>query len=132
MEINYTEMIKKIEELEEKYCWANGYGDYTVGVRFEDKERQVGDKVGNSRHNIGREDEREFPDYNSEEYEEMFELDGASAWSIHHIIEELKREPIYATNHCYFIIGSNSVNEGDALDDGEVVIEDAEVAYILF
>lgn len=132
MGVNYNEMIKKIKELEQKYCWANGLGDYTVGVRFEDKEREVGESIGNSRHNIEREDEREFPDYDTNEYEEMFELDGASAWDILHVVEELKGNPIYAVKHCYFIIGSNSVNEGDALDDGEVVIEDAEVAYVLF
>src|SRR5690625_2350470 len=84
------EMIKKIEELEEEYCTINGYGSYIVGVRFEDKERVIGEEIDNSRHNLDREDEREMPEYGTEEYEEMFELDGASAYEIDAIVEMLE------------------------------------------
>lgn len=127
--MNTEQMIKKIKELEEKYCTLNGYGDYFVGVRFEDKEREIGEEVGNSRHNLDREDEREMPEYGTTEYKEMFELDGASAYDIDYIIESLENGDEFFGNHCYFIIGTNYTNEDDALDYGEVVVVDAKVLY---
>ena len=132
MKINCEETIKKIEELEEEYCTINGYGSYIVGVRFEDKEREIGEEIDSSRHNLDREDEREMPEYGTEEYEEMFELDGASAYTVEAIIEMLENNTSFDTKHCYFIIGTNETNLDDALDYGEVVVENAEVAYVLF
>lgn len=122
-------MIKKIKELEQKYCWVNGNGSYTVGVRFEDKDREIGEEIGNSRHNLDREDERDMPEYGTEEYEEMFELDGASAYEIDAIVKMLESGVEFEGEHCYFIIGDNAVNLDDALDHGEVVVENAKVAY---
>ena len=127
--MNTKQMIEKIKELEEQYCWLNGYGDYFVGVRFEDKDREIGEEIGNSRHNLDREDEREMPEYGTEEYKEMFELDGASAYDIDYITESLENGDEFNGEHCYFIIGTNYVNADDALDHGEVVVEDAKVAY---
>ncbi|MEC5268885.1 hypothetical protein P9G49_07185 [Heyndrickxia coagulans] len=55
---------------------------YYIGIRFEDKEREIGDVCECSKHNIDREDEREFPEYGTPEYDEMLELDGTSAWNL--------------------------------------------------
>lgn len=53
------------------------YYDYDdMGVRFEDKKRKVGEIImDRSRSNPDRYDEREFPEYGTEEYDNMEELD---------------------------------------------------------
>jgi len=122
-------MIDKIRELEKEFCWINGDGSYIVGVRFESKNREIGEEIENSRHNLDREDEREMPEYGTEEYEEAFELDGASAYEIDAIVEMLENGVQFDGEHCYFIIGTNETNLDDALDYGEVVVENAKVAY---
>src|SRR5699024_9245285 len=114
------------------YCTINGYGSNIVGVRFEDKERVIGEEIDNSRHNLDREDEREMPEYGTEEYEEMFELDGARAYTHEAIIDMLENNTAFDTEHCYFIIGTNEANLDDALDYGDVVVKKSEVAYVLF
>ena len=126
------EMIKQIKELEQEHCILNGNGDYFVGVRFEDKERVVGEEIGNSKHNIDREYEGDMPEYGTYEYEELFEFDGASAFEVSWIVNELEKGNAFATYHCYFIVGTSYTNEDDALDDGEVVIEDAVVKHIFY
>src|SRR5690625_1684810 len=104
------EMIEKIRELEEEHCTVNGYGNYIVGVRFENKSIEIGEAIENSRHNLDREDERDMPEYGTEEYEEMFELDGASAYEINAIIEMLEEGVGFEGDHCYFIKGTNATN----------------------
>ncbi len=123
------EMILKIKELEKEYCALNGEGTHFVGVRFEDKEREIGEEIGCSKHNIDREYEGEMPEYGTEEYEDLFELDGASSFEIDWIIEELENGSKFDNYHCYFIIGTDYVNKYDDLDDGEVVVENAKVLY---
>ena len=123
------EMIAKIRELEEEHCMINGYGNHIVGVRFENKPREIGEEIENSRHNLDREDEREMPEYGTEEYEEMFELDGASAYEIDAIIDMLEDGVGFEGDHCYFVKGTNAVNLDDAIDYGEVVVENAEVVH---
>lgn len=127
--MNVKEMIDKIRELEQEYCMINGDGDYIVGVRYENKLREVGEEIDNSRHNLEREDEREMPEYGTEEYEEMFELDGASAYEVDEIISMLENGVGVEGNHMYFIAGTDAVNLDDAIDHGEVVVANAEVVY---
>jgi hypothetical protein len=130
------ELVKeRVKELEEDFFY--------IGVRFENKERQVGEIITDvSRHNGDREDEREFPDFDTEEYYEMEELDGVSAWDAH-IEEHYKyktgegNEPAskgYLTEHCYLIASDDAVNPGDdiILDEGEIVLENAKVIEVLF
>ncbi|RFA36245.1 hypothetical protein CAI16_05505 [Virgibacillus dokdonensis] len=122
---NLKEVIERIREQ-----WWNDEIDYDViGVRFEDKERQVGDICERSRHNSDREDEREFPEYGTEEYEEMALFDGTSAWNIH-TFDDFDSDQ--DRDHCYIIAGDRDVNKDDDLDVGEVVIEDAVVIEVVY
>ncbi|WP_077297454.1 hypothetical protein [Virgibacillus pantothenticus] len=122
---NLKEVVERIIEQ-----WENDEIEYDViGVRFEDKERQVGDICERSRHNSDREDEREMPEYGTEEYEEMKLFDGTSAWNIHEF-DDFDSE--YDSYHCYIIAGNRDVNKDDDLDVGEVVIEDAVVIEVVY
>src|SRR5690625_606868 len=73
------EMFDKINEIKEDLLdvyWA-------VGIRIEEKERKEGEIITDkSRDNADREDERDFPEYGTDEYFEMQEFDGVSAWDI--------------------------------------------------
>lgn len=134
--ITIKEFYERVVELDEEY------GDEYIGVRWEDKERIVGEEVNNSRHNIDREDERDMPEYGTPEYEEAFELDGSSAFGLYSLIEMFKRDAqhtpekplksFFQTYHCYLIIGDNYTNWDDGLDDGEVVIENAKVMEVFY
>lgn len=116
----------------------DGY-DY-IGIRFEDKSREIGDICECSKHNTDREDERDFPEFGTEEYDEMDELGGTSAWNLaraytydypdYNADKEVTR--CFFQTHCYIIASNNITNEDDGLDDGEIVIEDAKVVAILF
>lgn len=120
--MNIQEVCEKaLKKYEGKY--------YYIGIRFEDKEREVGEICENSRHNIDREDEREFPKYGTSEYEEMFELDGTSAWNLEFYYDF---EGGFNTYHCYIIAGNRITNKDDGLDDNEIVIENAVVLEKIF
>lgn len=135
--ITLKDFYEKVQFLEE----TEHSEDY-IGVRWEDKERIVGEKVNNSRHNIDREDERDMPEYGTEEYEEMFEFDGSSALGLYSILEMFKHDvksmpdkplkELFQSYHCYLIIGDDYTNWDDGLDDGEVVIQNAEVMEVLY
>lgn len=112
---------KELEKYQDKY--------YYIGIRFEDKEREVGEICECSRHNIDREDERDFPEYGTEEYEKMFELDGTSAWNLETFDDF---EGPFNTWHCYIIAGNRITNKDDGLDDNEIVIENAVVLEKIF
>lgn len=142
--MNLVEMNEKIKEIYKRYADTvdNDYaGEYEfIGIRFEDKDREVGDIItDNSRNNIDREDERDFPEYNTEEYFEMEELDGISAWNFEQYdfnIPSYKNEKSEAKKnhiqeHCY-ILGANNLSETDLMDDGEIIMEDAVVLAKLF
>lgn len=128
-------------------------GEYKyIGIRYEDKERQINEVCENSKDNPDREDEREFPEFGSEEYEELPELAGTSAWTIHNednqgitpdyddeddresIIEELdwdNFDSIDYSKHVY-IIGSNEEStDRDLCDPCEIVICDAKVLMVV-
>ncbi len=111
-----------------------------IGLRFEDKEREEGETCETSRHNLDREDEREFPEYGTEEYEEMFELDGTSAWHIEYDAMlgyndrdmDKDAESLHNVYHAYIIGGNEITNKDDALDEGEIVIKNAKVIAKLY
>ncbi|MCO7175571.1 hypothetical protein ACFP7A_00740 [Sporolactobacillus kofuensis] len=124
---NMSETIKKLAD--------DLYYDYdVVGVRFEDKDRVIGEICENSRHNEDREDERDFPEYGTDEYEEMEELDGTCAWDTDcEFIRDIDNYSYssFTTNHCYFIAGDYG-RTNETGDVGEVVIKNAKVIAKLF
>lgn len=111
--------------------WEEEDEFYEIGIRFEDKERQVGDVCEYSKHNTDREDEREFPEFGSEEYEDMYEFDGTSAWNLA-TYEDWADEGRHTSHHCYLIVGNRLTNRDMDLDDNEIVIEDAIVYAKIF
>lgn len=138
--------VKEFFEIIEKMKEDERLNDYWVaGVRFEDKERKEGEIIEEcSKHNIDRDDERDFPEFGTEEYEEMFELDGVSSWDIEFAIEVLtpsmhRKEfyekdvnDVFIGKHCYIIAGDYTSNESDAIDHGEVVIEEPIVLKVVY
>lgn len=138
--------VKELFEIIEDMKNDERLDEYWVaGVRFEDKERKEGEIIEEcSKHNIDREDERDFPEFGTGEYEDMFELDGVSAWEIEGAIEVLEPgihrdlfleknvDEVFIGKHCYIIAGDYTSNEGDALDDGEVVIEEPTVIKVVY
>lgn len=143
-----AEFVKKVNEMIEKYNISPSseyYPDYEFfGIRFENKAREVGDYCECSKHNPDREDDRDFPVYGTEEYEEMPELDGTSAWRVERENGEWiysftnkragweeKELKLFDAAHCYLIAGNQAKNHDDC-DPNEVVIVDAEVLEILF
>lgn len=130
------EMYETVMRIKEE----NEFDYYHMGIRFEDKERNAGDIIAEvSRHNSDREDEREFPEYGTDGYEELEELDGISAWSIeekeHYTPapgkENEPAEKGYLTKHAY-IIASDDAGSGDDLDHGEILLKDAVVLAKIF
>lgn len=131
----FYEVIKTVEENHEDNAKV-------IGIRFEDKQRVIGEECDNSRHNLEREYEGDMPEYGTEEYENMFELDGTSSFEIDELIKmveaELKinddREMIAVFNnyHCYIIGGDYTTNSSDALDHGEIVIANANVLEVIY
>jgi len=135
-----TEMISKIKKAIETY----EYEYSSLGIRFEDKERTIGEEIEDySRSNADREDEREFPEYGTPEYEEMDEFDGVCAYYIDTYSDKIDLgfndprrenniEGRYEANHCY-ILGCNKVSSNmNAEDEGEIIMEDAKVLDIIF
>jgi len=132
-------MIKKIyEENQDEYEY--------IGLRFEDKDREIGDICENSKHNPDRDDERDFPVYGSEEYEDLPELNGTSAWDMNpnvwgrsyhpgmvslYGVDDREFERYFSTYHCY-VIASNKRGYHDDPDDGEILIKDAVVIAKIF
>lgn len=120
--MNIEEACKKaLEKYQDEYWY--------VGIRFENKERKIGEICECSRHNIDREDEREFPKYGTDEYFEMMELDGTSAWNLETYDDF---EGYFITDHCYIIAGNKISNQDDGLDDNEIVIDNAKVLEKIF
>lgn len=129
--------INEFKTLIEKAIEKHSDDYYYIGVRFEDKERSVGDICECSKHNAG---ERDFPQYDTEEYEHLDELDGTSAWLADRYLSSydlqcdgnmLVRKRFGGVQHAYIVVGDYENTPSDA-DEGEVVIEDATVAEVLF
>ena len=116
------EIIKeKIKELKEiKF-------DY-FGVRFEKKLREVGDFCGNSKSNIDRIDARDFPEYGTDEYNMLNDLNGTSAYDVDFWEEYIDLDDIDEEYHVYLIAG-NSYEEGEDYD--EMIIKSAEVIAVI-
>lgn len=139
MKMNIPQMIEKIKEAYSIY--QDDY--YYIGIRFENKQREIGEECEYSRHNPNREDEREFPHYGTERYDGMEDLDGTSAWDLSDIDSVIKwtlprdydenkeASRYFLTEHCY-IIASNQKGYHDNPDDNEILIKNAKVVDIIF
>lgn len=131
----FTGDLNKLKDWIEDLAWDH----HAIGIRFENKSYEIGEGVANSKHNFDRADERDFPDYGSNEYESLMEFPGTSAYTINsNDLESLQKrfdESEGYSDHCYIVVGDKSCwvdeCEGYVLDDDEIVIEDAVVALIL-
>ena len=105
-----------------------------VGVRFDDVKREIGDICNNSRHNADREDERDFPEYGSDEYDDMDELDGTSAWkptiNIKQTWKSLDDNLSVMYSHCYIVVGDKERHPDPDVD--EILISNARVVAEIF
>lgn len=135
--------IKQLIEKLEHYIALEEEGELEyelIGVRFEDKKRAIGEILEPSKFNDDREDEREFPEYGSEEYENLPDAGGASAWTLEEVLNGAKGKKqdrlvkdYYMTDHCYIIVGDKEgFNIDHVLDYGEIVIKDAKVLEIIY
>lgn len=113
------------------------------GLRFENQLRDVGDSIGNSRHNPSRLDERDFPEFGTDEYENLPALGGASSWHIDIDGDNEEWVRSFMSNydsdgdknsiggHAYIIGGDRSATHSDA-DYNEIVIRGAVVIKKIF
>lgn len=122
-----------------------------VGVRYENHTYQVGDTMMPSKHNPDRDDERDFPEYGSMEYDDLPDLPGTSAWHVYtsdfDYAKDIDPSKIYALQkpshkdindtmsgealHAYVIAGNHEDTHSDA-DHGEIVIIDPVVIKVLY
>lgn len=118
-----NEAIKKVKELQEQY--ADTY-DY-IGVRFETKQYKIGESCINSKTNIDRDDQRDFPEFGSDEYKSLESLNGTCSYDAdfweNYI--DLDDDDEY---HVHVIAGEN-YEEGE--DRDEMIIVDAVVVGVL-
>ena len=132
IEIKNSELIKKVTEAIES---VNGFDECEweyLGIRFENKVRSVGEIIEEcSKDNEGREDERDFPEYGTSEYNEMEDLDGISTWDIRDWQNSVYSvaETFYCNASHLYLIGGNSATYGP--DDNELIIEDGEVLAVI-
>ena len=125
--MKYT--MEELKEILEDLEWDHN----AVGIRFEEKQYNVGDVIADSKHNADKEDEREFPNFNSEEYAELPELPGVSTWNTTTV--NTVEDALRWHSHCYIVVGDDrswcdSIGE-HVLDENELVIENGRVALIV-
>lgn len=153
MEMTQRELIERIEEIKRQWAieveWEEDLGEETdsrvmyscaynpIAIRFDNRDLEVWTELDNSRHNSDREDERDFPEYGTEEYDDMEELDGTSAWTIddgsgiYKPSRGLDSEVSSFFDHTYIIIG-DGVGIHDDTDHEEILIRNAKVYAKLF
>jgi len=114
-----------VKEYQEKFEDRELGFDF-AGVRFENAERKVGEVLCfESKDDSERDDVRDFPDYNSDEYDDLPDMGGVSSWDLE--VYDDYFDPQYSVargEHCYIIAGDDG-NRGDfevTCDEGEVVI----------
>lgn len=125
-------IIKEIEKLEK--LTLTDYLPYSVyGVRFDSRTLEIGQIIGNSKSNYDRYDSRDFPEYGTEEYDSMPELDGTCAYFVfdgdreerYQFLDRLmeKLEGDQENKNWYLIAGDLSQQEGE--DSHEILIKNA-------
>ena len=109
------------------------------GIRFEDKDREIGEICEASKHNPDREDYREFPEFGTSEYDDLEELDGTSCWDLEgdwlasfwSYNKTPEEKLAIMADHCYVIAGDDSPQFEDR-DPNEILITDAVVIAKIF
>jgi len=123
-----------------------------VGIRYEEKKRSVGEICEDSKDNPDRDDSRDFPLYESDEYNELPSMGGTSAWLIYHedrqsvtpnyndeddvkdILDDLIWDNLpdgeSDSEHIY-IVGGKSGKTREDYDVNEVVIKNAKVLFVV-
>ncbi|MDA3855882.1 MAG: hypothetical protein PF569_06470 [Candidatus Woesearchaeota archaeon] len=85
-EVKIRESSKDITNIVIEYLVSNKdrleKNHLTVAVRYDNHKYKVGELIPNSKTNIGRDDERDFPLYGTSDYENMDEIDGTSAYML--------------------------------------------------
>lgn len=123
--MTYREYLEKVEEIKEERF----YDFDEFGIRFENKDRQEGEVITDcSRSNEDREDEREFPEYGTEEYEDLEELDGVCAWNVNgswgwadsSADEEEEASSLFVGTHCYILGVIGYCEDGE--DENEIIM----------
>lgn len=124
IEIKNSELKQKINQALENI----DQDEYICGIRFENKDREIGEICEWSKDNVDREDEREFPKYGSTEYNELPELEGSSAWDVE-MWEELVlsgwSDTSYFESQHIYVVGDYTTTNGP--DDGEILMKNAVV-----
>ena len=114
-----------IETLKEKFEDSDLY----LGVRFEKKNRQIGDFIPVSKGNPDRLDSREFPDFDSKEYNNLPDLIGTSAYDIDYWENYIDLEDCKEDGTRVYVIAGDDYVEGEDYD--EMIIINAKVIAIL-
>lgn len=133
--ITYRQMYEIAKETYDEYQDEYKY----IGIRFENKAYKVGEICENSRGNIEREDIRDYPDYGTDEYNNLPVLGGTCAYDLsqnraYDINTDRDNRPASTqinAKHCYIIAGDKTAPDF-AEDDCEIIIKNAKVIKQLF
>lgn len=133
--MNNREAAEIIRNITSQPQYEDALFECRIGVRFDSIPYQVGDTLPESKAFFPTEesDARDFPEYNSEDYDDLPTMGGTSAWSIREILWRMDRKPDgneLADTHCHIII-SDSFARPDVVDDGEIVLIDPTVIAVL-
>lgn len=142
--MTYKELREAIVKAAEAY-----EGEYShIGFRFDVREYRVGEVLDFvSKTNLGRDDERDFPEYGTNEYNEMDDLDGVCAYDLDmssrwaEDIEEQVNEIFgigdyiledkeYNEEHIY-ILGTNQHSNDYAEDEYEIIMPEPTVLAVI-
>ena len=142
--MTYKELREAIIRAAEKYDKPSCY----VGFRFDERKYNVGEKLNfNSKTNMGREDERDFPEYGTKEYNRLEELDGVCAYTldmssrwvedveqqvdeIFGIDDYVSEDDQYKYAHIY-ILSSDQYSNDFAEDEYEIILPKPTVLEII-
>lgn len=123
--MNKKQFENFIKDYQEKFEDGELGFDF-AGVRFEKADREVDEVLCfESKDDSDRADARDFPDFESEEYDELPDMGGVSSWDLE-VYDDFFNPEVLASQgeHCYIIAGDDG-NRGDfevTCDEGEVVI----------
>lgn len=142
--MTYRELREAIVKAAEAHDGAYGQ----IGFRFDAREYQVGEILDFvSKANLDRDDERDFPEYGTNEYNEMDDLDGVSAYDLDmssrwaEDIEEqvneifgigdyIHEDKKYSEEHIY-ILGTNQHSNDYAEDEYEIIMPEPTVLAVI-
>lgn len=119
---------------------AYSYNYYTedwdyVAVRQDDRDLDVGFVFDNSKHNPDRFDERDFPQFGSDEYENLPEIDGTSCWYCSEFYDLATKDPYGEFSqwhdHLYVVV-SNESGYHDDPDHNETVLRSPVIVKKIF